>query len=210
MVACHGEKNPALAAALAMLFEAARDPQCAMHFFLQAAEHAVRVSAHDEAIVLADRGRALLPSLPEGEGRERQELALLIPLGVSLVAVRGFASPDVERTYLRAGSHVIASVTPRPCFRSCTGRGTSTSCAEFVRCKELATQLFDLAQGRPDPALQLVAHNALQQPLFQLGELAAARRHQEQGWRLYDERRHGGLTEMYGEDPGLAVSCTER
>jgi predicted ATPase len=43
----------------------------------------------------------------------------------------------------------------------------------------------------------------LHQPLFHLGDLAAARRHQGQGSALYDPRRHRGLTAVYGEDPGV-------
>src|SRR5262249_25570519 len=54
-----------------------------------------------------------------------------------------------------------------------------------------------------DPVFRLVAHNVLQQPLFHQGEFAAARHHQQQGLALYDPARHGGLTAIYGEDPGV-------
>jgi predicted ATPase len=74
---------------------------------------------------------------------------------------------------------------------------------ELQRCKDLAAQLFDLAQDQPDPVFLLQAHNVLQQPLFHLGDLAAARRHQEQGLALYDRREHCTLTALYGEDPGV-------
>src|SRR5262249_47786865 len=46
-------------------------------------------------------------------------------------------------------------------------------------------------------------HNVLQQPLFHRGEFAAARRHQEEGFALYDPPRHRSLTAVYGEDPGV-------
>src|SRR5262249_41499876 len=74
---------------------------------------------------------------------------------------------------------------------------------ELTRCKELATQIFSLARSHPDPVFFLVAPNVLQQPLFHLGELADARRHQEHGLALYDRRRHSALTAVYGEDPGV-------
>ena len=74
---------------------------------------------------------------------------------------------------------------------------------ELGRCKEMATQMFSLAQDQPDQSLRLVAHNTLQQPLFHLGEFAAARRHQEQGLALYDPHQHRTLTAVYGEDPGV-------
>src|SRR5262249_7828352 len=100
----HGENSAAAANELALLFEAAHEPAHAAPYFLQAAEHAVAVAANKEAIVLARRGLALLEQLPESLAGARQELSLLIALGVSLVATRGFASPDVEETYLRAQS----------------------------------------------------------------------------------------------------------
>src|SRR5262249_25028026 len=98
----HGEHSAPVAAELALLFEAARQPAPAAGYFLQAAEHAAGVCAYQEAVVLARRGLALLGQLPDMPDRARQELALFIALGVSLVATRGFASPEVEQTYLRA------------------------------------------------------------------------------------------------------------
>jgi predicted ATPase len=200
----YGEKSPTVATELALLFEAARDPARAAAHFLHAAEHAVRVHASREAVVLARRGLALLQTLPDAPVRARQERALLLALGVSLVATQGFASPDVEQTYARARAL---------CERM---EDLSTLCpvhyglwnlylvrCELARCKELATQIFSLAQGQPDPVFLLVAHNVLQQPLFHLGELAEARRHQEQGLALYDRHQHQTLTAVYGEDPGV-------
>src|SRR5262249_2012509 len=74
---------------------------------------------------------------------------------------------------------------------------------ELPRCKELAAQMLGLAQGQPDAVFLLLAHNVLQQPLFHRGELADARRHQEQALALYDPNEHRPLTAVYGEDPGV-------
>src|SRR5262249_38380876 len=56
----YGEKSAALAAELALLFEAARDRDRAAEHYLVAAENAARVFAHHEAVALARRGLALL------------------------------------------------------------------------------------------------------------------------------------------------------
>src|SRR5262249_56340483 len=69
--------------------------------------------------------------------------------------------------------------------------------------KERGGEMCALAQSGSDPVFLLLAHNVLQQPLFHLGDLAAARRHQEQGLALYDRRAHRALTAVYGEDPGV-------
>src|SRR5262249_42592520 len=52
----YGEKSAGLAAELAMLFEAAREPERAADHYLVAAGNAARVFAHHEAVALARRG----------------------------------------------------------------------------------------------------------------------------------------------------------
>jgi predicted ATPase len=200
----YGEKSPAVATQLALLFEAAGDPAQAATHFLNAAEHAVRINASREAVGLAQRGLALLRTLPETPARAPQERALLLALGVSLVATQGFASPEVEQTYVRARALCRGTADDPSLFPVLYGLWNLylVRC-ELTRCKDLATQMFSLAQGQPDSVCLLVAHNVLQQPLFHLGELAAARRHQEQGLALYDRQQHRTLTAEYGEDPGV-------
>jgi predicted ATPase len=204
LLAHYGEKSLAVATELALLFEAARDPAQAATHFLHAAEHAVSINASQEAVGLARRGLALLRTLPETPARAPQERALLLALGVSLVATQGFASPEVEQTYVRARALCPGAQDDSSLFPVLYGLWNLylVRC-ELSRCKDLATQFFALAQGQPDPVCLLVAHNVLQQPLFHLGELAEARRHQEQGLALYDRQQHRTLTAVYGEDPGV-------
>jgi predicted ATPase len=200
----YGERHPAVSAELALLFEAARDFPRAAEYFLLAAEHAVGVSASREAAALARRGLALLDALSDSPGRARQELALRLALGVSLVATQGFASPEVEQTYLRARALCQQFDDVPTLFPVLYGLwNVYLVRCELARCKELAAQMFSLAEGPADPVFRLVAHNVLQQPLFHAGNLADARRHQEEGLALYDRRAHRGLTAVYGEDPGV-------
>jgi predicted ATPase len=200
----HGEQSASVASDLALLFEAARDPTHAAIYFLQAAENAVRVSAYQEAIVLARRGLSLLETLPDTLERARLELPLLLALGVPLVATKGFASPEVEQTYLRARALCQRAEDLPTLFPVLYGLWNLylVRC-ELLRCKELAMQMFSLARDQRDPAIHLVAHNVLQQPLFHLGDFAESSRHQEQGWALYDPHEHRALTVVYGEDPGV-------
>jgi predicted ATPase len=200
----YGEKSIVVAGELALLFEAARDRAEAARYFLHAAEHAVQVAANQEAIVLARRGLELLRELPDTPERARQELGLLLALGVSLIAIKGFAAPDVEATYLRARTLCQLREDIPTLFPVLYGLWNLylVRC-QLTRCTELAEQMFALASGQADPVYLLVAHNALHQPLFHLGDFAAARRHQEQAQALYHPHRHGSLTAVYGEDPGV-------
>jgi serine/threonine protein kinase/predicted ATPase len=200
----YGERNPAVATELALLFEAARDfPGAACHF-LYAAEHAVGVAAHQEAAVLARRGLDLLRSLPDTPARAGQELTLLLALGVSLVATRGFASPEVEQAYARARALCERDDDVSTLVPVLYGLwNVYLVRCDFPACEALAARVFGLAHDQADPVFLQVAHNVLQQPLFHRGELAAARRHQQEGFALYDPARHRGLTAVYGEDPGV-------
>jgi predicted ATPase len=200
----YGETCTAVAAELALLHEAARDPARAAHYFLMAAENAVRLAAHHEAATLARRGLNLLQTLPATSEHSRQELNLLLALGVSLLATKGFAAPEVEQTYLRARELCQRSDDIQTLFPVLYGLWNVylVRCA-LSQCTELAAQMFGLAEDQADPVYQLVAHNALQQPLFHLGDFTAARRNQERGLAHYDARKHGHLTAIYGEDPGV-------
>jgi predicted ATPase len=204
LLSYYGEHSSAVAGELALLFEAARDPVRAIEFFLVAARNAVRVSAHREAAELARRGLALLPKLPDMTTRAQQELTLLLALGVSLMATQGFASPEVEQTYLRARALCKQADDINMLFPVLYGLWNLylVRC-ELPRCIDMATQMLTLAIERRDPGFILVAHNVLQQPLFHMGEFAVARQNQEKGSALYDPQKHRILTAVYGEDPGF-------
>jgi adenylate cyclase len=129
---------------------------------------------------------------------------LLLALGVSLIAIKGFASPEVEQTYLRALAVCRQERAASAIFPVLYGLwNVYLLRCELVRCQDLATQMFDLAQGQHDPVMVLQAHNVMQQPLLHGGDFTGARRHQEQCLALYDPDRHGALTSVYGEDPGV-------
>jgi predicted ATPase len=59
-------------------------------------------SAHVEAIAHLRQGLALLQTLPKTPDRVQREVDLLIALGASLLATKGYGTPEVEQTYLRA------------------------------------------------------------------------------------------------------------
>jgi predicted ATPase len=67
--------------------------------------------------------------------------------------------------------------------------------------RELAEQLFSLAQRAEDAALLLEAHRVMGQTMFWLGENAPARAHLEQGMALYDPQQHRSHAFVYGQDP---------
>jgi len=177
----------------------------AVGYWHQAGKRATQRSANVEAINHLTKGLEVLMTLPDTLERARQELDLQTTLGPVLMAVKGQSSPDTERAYARA-RELCQQVGETPqlfpvlhgLFRFYMVR------AEFQTTRELAEQLFSLAQRVQDPALLLEAHRVMGQTKFWLGDMASARAHLEQGMALYDPQQHRSHAFVYGQDPGVA------
>lgn len=200
----YGEKSTVAAIEVALLFEAARDYERAVEYFILAAKHAIRVFAHQEAAYLARRGLAILHKFYRTTERDEKEMTLLIVLGVSLIAIQGFASDDVEQTYLRARKLCRHSSSINAMFPVLYGLwNVYLLRGDLAQCSQLADELFQLSQTQSNTFFQLQGHNVMQQPLLHQGELMASRSHQVQALALYDAQKHGLLTTAFGEDPGV-------
>src|SRR5262249_2964655 len=124
--------------------------------------------------------------------------------GPALIATKGWAALEVERTYTRAqelceqvGEFSQLFFVLWGLWLVCLLR------AELLRAQRLAEQLLDLAQGRQDPPLLLIAHFAVGTTSFGRGELITARAHLEQGVDLYEPQYHHFLASFYAVDPGV-------
>ena len=82
--------------------EAAGLSEIAIQQWLRAGQGAAGRYANIEAVSYFERALKLVLSKPESEVRDREELDVLIALGVPQIAAQGYASPAVERTYSRA------------------------------------------------------------------------------------------------------------
>ncbi|MGE0826264.1 MAG: adenylate/guanylate cyclase domain-containing protein [Candidatus Binatia bacterium] len=181
----------------------------ALPYWEKAGQKAVQRSAYVEAINHLTKGLELLKTLPEAPDRNQQELTLQITLGSALMAVKGLASPETERTYSRA-RELCKQAGNTPQFVSVLYGlcGSYTNRGELLTARELGEQLLSLARDLQDPSPLIAAHFALGQTLFWLGEFALAREHVEQGVVLYDPQRHRLLASFYGQDPGVTCRLT--
>jgi class 3 adenylate cyclase/tetratricopeptide (TPR) repeat protein len=73
----------------------------AVHSWSEAGLHAVERSANTEAERHLSRARSLLQTFPPGPQRDRQELAILSPLGAALQATRAFSSAEAHAVFER-------------------------------------------------------------------------------------------------------------
>jgi tetratricopeptide (TPR) repeat protein len=181
-----GEQAAGVASQLALLFEAARDWERAVHHFWLAARGAARIHAFQEAIELARRGLEVLGRLPAGAARDRQELRLLLARGAAEIPRRGYAAPEVERTYARArelcrqvGEPAEVSDALLALHAVCLHRG------QLEPARELAEEALRLASGPEEDLLRARAEFMLGATLYLRGEFAPAGRHLEEADALF-------------------------
>jgi class 3 adenylate cyclase/tetratricopeptide (TPR) repeat protein len=74
----------------------------AVAYWQRAGQRALQRSANPEAVQHLTKGLKLLSTLPESLARALQELDLQLALGPALIAIKGYAAPEVEQTYARA------------------------------------------------------------------------------------------------------------
>jgi predicted ATPase/DNA-binding winged helix-turn-helix (wHTH) protein/class 3 adenylate cyclase len=173
-------------------------------YWQRAGQQALQHSANPEAIRHLTRGLELLAMLPDTPARARQELDLQLALGPALMATKGQAAPEVERTYARAwalcqqvGETPQLFPTLRGLCRFYQSRGP------LATARELGEQLYRLAQRATAPMPRLEAHDALASTLFLLGEYPAAQMHLEQGIALSDPAAQRAMVLSHGVAPGV-------
>jgi predicted ATPase len=182
----------------------------AIVYWQGAGQQALQHSANSEAVQHLTKGLELLDTLPETPLRAQRELDLQIALGPALMAIKGFAAPEVEQTYARARvlcQHVGETPQLLPTLRGLSrfygNRGA------YATARELAEQLYRLAQREAAPTPHLEAHAALAGILFNQGEYALTRRHAEQGIALTDPRGQRAVAFRYDVAPGvMCLVCT--
>jgi predicted ATPase len=163
-------------------------------------------SAHADAISSLSAAIDMLQRLPDSPERIQRELLLHLAFGPALMAIKGFAAPEVERAYTRARELCERLGDPPELFPALFGlRVVYYLRGELRAAYELAEQLLRLAQSAHDPALLMFAHLALGDTSFSMGEFLPAREHFEMAISLYDRERHRPLAFRYlGFDAGVS------
>jgi predicted ATPase len=181
LIGYFGQRHSAIALELAILFEAARDFERAAEYFRLGAEHAARLCASKEAVVLARRGLDALRQLPESPERAEHELRLQTTLGPALMIAAGYGTAEVEAVYTRA-RELCEQVGETPqLFPVIWGLSQHFRArADYRSARELGEHLLGLAQKVDDPALLLMAHHSLANTFAFSGDFEACRTHAEQ------------------------------
>jgi class 3 adenylate cyclase/predicted ATPase len=190
---------------LAYHFTEAGLAERAISYWRNAGRRSIHRSANLEAINHLTQALELCRSLPETAENLRRELALQIAIGVPLRAVRGFASPEVGKAYVRAldlCQRVGDATDFIPVLRGLWEYHELR--AEYRSSRALGERLLAMATEAQDSSALLIAHNVLGDNLFWLGEFTGARSHLERGTALYDAQQDNTHVHLYGYDVGVA------
>src|SRR5712691_237888 len=170
----------------------------------KAGQRASERSAHVEAISHLRTGLELLQTLPETPERTQRDVDMLIALGASLLATKGYAAREVGEpsTYARQLCQHLKD--PHQMFSVLRGLWSYyNNRAELQTAHAHREQLFAVAQQTQDPMILMVAQLALGVTLFYLGTVATAHTHLAQSIALYDPKQHRASAFLLGQDAGV-------
>jgi predicted ATPase len=129
---------------------------------------------------------------------------LQLALGTLHVATHGFASPEVENAFRRARELCNQTGDKTQVFPVLCGMvGYHAMRAEYLKARELAEEVFRIAQEAQNPDLLIEAHYHQGHTLIWIGQFPAALTHVEQGIALYDPQKHRSHAALYGSDPSI-------
>lgn len=184
-------------------YHEAGDTLKAVEYWQRAAKHALAGCANREAIGHARAAIEALRELPEDEERRTLELGLRTIEGPALIALKGWAAPEVGDCYVRA-RELCRNLPATPKFFGVL-RGIWKNHMVAARLDEallIAGELFEIGFNNGDEDLLLEGRSALCDTLFWLGRPADAREQARLGFQLYDlDRHHVSHYVTYGEDP---------
>jgi predicted ATPase len=175
----------------------------AVQYWQKAADIAIRRSANHEAIHHLRTALETVKTLPETPERTRRELELQIALGPALMAIKGYAAPEVKSVYSRARNLCERLDETPQLYTILRGLwGFFIVRSELEAAHRLGERCLAIARRTKKPPLVLWAHYALGMTLFHMGEFARALEHLEKGVELYDVRKRQSQRAL--QDPGVA------
>jgi class 3 adenylate cyclase/tetratricopeptide (TPR) repeat protein len=176
------------------------------HYLSMAANQAVQRSLFSEAIGFVNRGLELVGAMPEGDGRARDELQLLMTHGVALMVTKGFFSQEVERTFSKACELARRVDDSGQLFFALQGVwGFHYTRGNIEKALEIAEESMIVAHDLNDDGTLRQAHYALGSSFQQIGQIGLARDHLERALPLNDYSRPAGGLAQFG--PDLRVLC---
>jgi serine/threonine protein kinase/tetratricopeptide (TPR) repeat protein len=158
---------------LAHHYTEAGECQLAVQYWAQAGIRASLRSANREAVTHLQMALKLLRNLPDRDQRIREELQLLIALGIPLSQEQGYRSPEVKQTYFRARELflLVGESLPQLELSYWGPFAYYFARAEYSLGHELAEQLVGLGQRHNNPELLSLGYRMMGADFFTWGRM---------------------------------------
>jgi hypothetical protein len=146
----------------------------------------------------------------------RKLLAAIALLGAAAsaaaatVAPRDTPAPETRAAFARARelASQVEDVSER--FSAYYGLwGGHLTRAEPAPMREMAELFLREATARPDCPERLIAHRVSGCTCFQFGDFAGAHQHFQKTIELYDQARHAGFSDRFGQDPRASAEILD-
>jgi DNA-binding winged helix-turn-helix (wHTH) protein/tetratricopeptide (TPR) repeat protein len=194
----YGAGNVAIAPELARLSSDAREFSRAADLFLIAAQQALDLFAHHEAMALSRCGLDMLDAAAEHPHRDRQELLLQTVRGLAGQAIQGFAGSDVEPSFRRALELTQTSGHGGPLTPILSGLWLCYQIrGELHKALAAATELVGLSHRAQDAGISAYSHMAMGGTLMDLGRFTDALPHLEQSITLQGGPIHRHTADIF-------------
>jgi serine/threonine protein kinase/predicted ATPase len=200
----HGSDTAGVAGRLAVLYEAAREFAASARHFLMAAQRAVSLFGYPEALALAERGLRALEGLPDGPDRQQLELGLQMIRGHAQRAVKGWAAPELERTFARARELCQQLNDPPELFPVLWNLAFFDMIrGDLGAVRNQTVTLMAQAEAAGEPAYLMAVHHIAGVTCEFLGDVVESTRLLERARELHEPTQHQAYTAMFGIDPGM-------
>jgi tetratricopeptide (TPR) repeat protein len=171
---------------LAHHFDRSGNVPKAVEYLGRAGDRAAQQVAYAAAIGYFTRALELLPRLPDGAARDRQELDLQMALSWSVFVVRGPRTPERESAFVRARELCERLGDNAKLMEALLGLAhLHVNRGDFDLARELAERVLAMAQQAKAPAMLAGAHAVLGVVGFATGQFPAAREHFERAVELF-------------------------
>ena len=190
---------------LAYHYQEAGNHQSAIRCWFESGQRAVTRSANVEAIANFRKALQLLNALPETPERTKQEIDVQLALGIPLIAVRGYASPEVQEAFLRARTLCMRLGDIPEYFQVLFGLwGHSWMGGKNDEALRMAEEFLSRSQGLSDPVRLMVAHRMMGSSLLTIGDFQSSANHFEETIKLSRSRGKQPLYSLYMVEPQAA------
>lgn len=194
---------------IALHYELGHEPPLALHYYLTAAENAIRHLAPADAIRLLDRARSLLDRCAQDEHLAKRELMLHALRGLASTQALGVSSTAAKTAFLRAEA-LLQRHRDHP-LRGLILHGLGLVLfvrGEYAEAKRVAERGLVLAKQGEDPLLRVAACDLLGQMHTIQGQPEIGLQYLQDGLAAARGLGDEVLLTAYAVDPMVTMTAT--